>query len=118
MTTAPITASQAKPKRPGSRLRPYAGFNAEYDGIDEESDAIDKRGFGLVGIIWAQHSTAITATVLVSHLEAGPFIAHPDIDTLDLTAAGLLSIDKLAEWPFFRVDKNAAEAIDIDFVLT
>lgn len=118
MADAVISVNQIQVAGVSHAQRPYAGFTATYDASGVASAPIDKRGYGLVGFKWLIHTTAVTATIQVSEKENGTYIALKDGPTLDLTAAGTDKTDELAEWPFYRIVKNAAEAKVIESVLS
>jgi len=93
--------------------RPSKTITVTWDGVDEESDIIDKRGYGLVTFITGTaHTTAVSLQVeIAAKIDDDP-IAHGDPDgdlaAVPVTIDSHLGTDKLAEIPFFRLVQDAA----------
>ena len=111
LATAVVTLNSQKsginPERPDRQI------TVTWDGNDEESVLIDKRGFGLVSFITGTaHTTAVTIKVQVAAEDGDTPINHNDPDgdllTIPVTANKHLSTDQLAEIPFFRLVQDAA----------
>jgi len=113
MADAVVTTILPEDKSPDPRKRPSKTLRVTWDGADEESEVISKRGFGLVSFKTASaHTTAVTIKVQILEKVGGTAQDHGDPDgdllNIDVSGASHVSTDKLAEVSAFRLVQNAA----------